>query len=239
MQLTCNEYDSVEEAFQICMCKVQFLAGSLAVTGAWTWIWKPFDSSKHQELFTQWHSTTTQNTSLFTPKTNSKKLTYKIWLANKYLVDIVVIKTFYINQTVCFCSHLLLFFFYLLFYNPDVLSHSTMQEIISAKMTQPRSGSKQSWMICQSYVNQHTPQYIIQGTSYIVVQSWSQWLYLLNTKIRSLPFRPYGWNTLRSVRTESMMWRLNNSSLITPSPPLKWPEPPEFGRRLKWRRITG
>ena len=108
-QLTCNEYDGVVVTFQICMCKVQFLAGSLAVMGAWTWMWKPYDPSKHQELFTQWQSTTTQNTSVFTPRINPKKLTYKIWLANKYLVDTVVIKTFYINQTVCFCSHLLFF----------------------------------------------------------------------------------------------------------------------------------
>ena len=51
-----------------------------------------------------------------TPSTciNSKKLMYKIWLANKYLVDTVAIKTFCTNQTVCFCSHLLFFQFIVL-----------------------------------------------------------------------------------------------------------------------------
>lgn len=95
--------------FQICMWKVQFLAGSLAVMGAWTWMWKPSDPPKYQELFTQRHSITIQNSSVFTPSINSKKLMYKIWLANKYLVDTVEIKTFYTNKTVCFCSHLLFF----------------------------------------------------------------------------------------------------------------------------------
>ena len=104
--MKCNEYDGVAVTFQICMCKVPILAGSLTVTGSWTWRWKPCDPSQHQELFTQWHNTSTQNISVFTLRINPRKIMYNIWLVKKYLIDTVVIKIFiqiklYVSVHIC------------------------------------------------------------------------------------------------------------------------------------------